>query len=56
MKRRSALLPVLTLACLVVAARVAYLIAVCPYDLVEDEAQYWLWAKHLSLSYYSKVF
>ena len=47
-------MPVLTLACLVVAARVAYLIAVCPYDLVEDEAQYWLWAKHLSLSYYSK--
>lgn len=31
-----------------------YLAFACPYDLVEDEAQYWLWSQHLDWSYYSK--
>ncbi len=36
------------------ALRVGYLIWLCPWDLVEDEAHYWDWSRHLSLSYYSK--
>ena len=36
------------------ALRVAYLIWVCPYDLVPDEAQYWDWSRRLDWSYYSK--
>ncbi len=35
-------------------ARLAYLALLCPYALVEDEAQYWEWSRHLSLSYYTK--
>ncbi|MEI6167767.1 MAG: glycosyltransferase family 39 protein [bacterium] len=34
--------------------RTAYLIWVCPYDLVPDEAQYWDWSRRLDWSYYSK--
>ena len=34
--------------------RVAYLMFLCPYDLAGDEAHYWEWSRHLSLSYYSK--
>ena len=34
--------------------RIAYLIWVCPYDLVPDEAQYWDWSRRLDWSYYSK--
>jgi 4-amino-4-deoxy-L-arabinose transferase-like glycosyltransferase len=34
--------------------RIAYLIWICPYDLVPDEAQYWDWSRRLDWSYYSK--
>lgn len=34
--------------------RVIYLIWLCPWELVEDEAQYWDWSRHFALSYYSK--
>jgi len=34
--------------------RVIYLIWLCPWDLVQDEAHYWDWSRRLSLSYYSK--
>lgn len=34
--------------------RVIYLIWLCPWQLVQDEAHYWDWSRHLSLSYYSK--
>ncbi len=26
----------------------------CPFDLSEDESQYWLWSRHLAWGYYSK--
>ncbi len=42
----------LTLGLLV--SRWLYLALWCPYGLVEDEAQYWEWSKHLALSYYTK--
>lgn len=35
-------------------ARLAYLGWLCPYGLVEDEAYYWLWSRHLDLSYITK--
>lgn len=37
-------------------ARIIYLVALCPYELAADEAQYWDWSRpqHLGLSYYSK--
>lgn len=44
----------LLLAVLITAARVVYLIALCPYELIADEAQYWDWSRRLDLSYYSK--
>jgi len=34
--------------------RVAYLFLFCPYDLVEDEANYWQWSRNLDWSYYTK--
>ena len=34
--------------------RAVYLRWLCPYDLVEDEAHYWLWSRFLDWSYYSK--
>lgn len=37
----------------ITAARLAWL-AVQPADLYPDEAQYWVWAQHLALGYYSK--
>jgi 4-amino-4-deoxy-L-arabinose transferase-like glycosyltransferase len=46
--------PALLLIALVLLARIVYLIWLCPYDLVEDEAHYWLWSRHLDWSYYSK--
>lgn len=46
--------PALVLVALVLLARIAYLAWLCPYDLVEDEAHYWLWSRHLDWSYYSK--
>ena len=52
--RPSSLLPLFILICLVTLVRIAYLLWWCPYNLIEDEAQYWVWAKHLSWSYYSK--
>ena len=36
------------------AARVLFLIAFSPYELVGDEAQYWDWSRHLDWSYYTK--
>ena len=35
-------------------ARVLYLLLACPYNLIEDEAHYWEWSRHLDWSYYSK--
>lgn len=49
-----ALRPVIIIALAVTALRVLYLLLLCPYDLVEDEAQYWLWSQHIDWSYYSK--
>lgn len=34
--------------------RTAYLFLLCPYDLVEDEANYWQWSRNLDWSYYTK--
>ena len=39
---------------LVTLARLAYLAFLCPYDLIEDEAQYWVWSLRPDWSYYSK--
>jgi hypothetical protein len=47
---RNTLLLVLSLLFL----RTIYLIWLCPYQLVADEAQYWEWSRRLALSYYSK--
>lgn len=49
-----ALLPALALALAITLARVVYLIFFCDYQLVEDEAHYWLWSRSLDWSYYSK--
>lgn len=38
----------------VTALRLIYLIAICPFELVADEAHYWDWSRRVSLSYYSK--
>ncbi|MFG0325715.1 MAG: ArnT family glycosyltransferase [Phycisphaerales bacterium JB037] len=38
----------------VTVLRLVYLAWLCPYSLVEDEAHYWEWSRHLDLSYYSK--
>ena len=38
----------------VLALRLIYLIALNPYQLAADEAQYWDWSRNLSLSYYTK--
>lgn len=50
----SSLRPALLLIGAVLAARLVYTIGLCPYNLVEDEAHYWLWSRHLDWSYYSK--
>lgn len=34
--------------------RLVYLVWFCPYSLIEDEAHYWEWSRHLDWSYYSK--
>lgn len=39
---------------LITLCRVAYLAWFCPYTLLEDEAHYWEWSRHLDWSYYSK--
>jgi hypothetical protein len=36
------------------ALRLAYVLWLCPYSLVEDEAHYWEWSRRLEWSYYSK--
>jgi 4-amino-4-deoxy-L-arabinose transferase-like glycosyltransferase len=36
------------------ALRLIYQITLCPYGLVGDEAHYWEWSRHPSLSYYTK--
>lgn len=46
--------PVLVLVLAVAAARLVYLAWFCPYTLIEDEAHYWEWSRHLDWSYYSK--
>ena len=51
---RIALRPAIVGALVVTMLRIVYLVWLCPYDLIEDEAQYWLWAQHLDWSYYSK--
>lgn len=51
---RDSLIPALALIGIVLLIRIVYAIFLCPYDLVEDEAHYWLWAQHLDWSYYSK--
>lgn len=45
---------VLWLVLLLLLARLIYLALFCPYTLIEDEAHYWEWSRHLELSYYSK--
>ncbi len=44
----------LALGVALLAARLVYLAYLCPFDLVEDEAQYWDWSRHLDWSYYTK--
>ena len=46
--------PALLLVAAFLLARIVYLVWFCRYDLVEDEAQYWLWSRYLDWSYYSK--
>jgi 4-amino-4-deoxy-L-arabinose transferase-like glycosyltransferase len=38
----------------ILAARAVYLATLCPYELVDDEAQYWDWSRRLALSYTTK--
>jgi hypothetical protein len=52
--RRQAWRGVLALIALVTGARLLYLAFLCPYTLIEDEANYWEWSRHLALSYYTK--
>jgi 4-amino-4-deoxy-L-arabinose transferase-like glycosyltransferase len=47
---RSILLLILAAALL----RILYLTLLSPYALIEDEAHYWEWSRHLDWSYYSK--
>lgn len=51
---RTPLGPALLLASVVLLARIAYLVWLCPYELAADEAHYWEWSRRLSLSYYTK--
>jgi 4-amino-4-deoxy-L-arabinose transferase-like glycosyltransferase len=44
----------LILIALVTLARLLYIAFFCPYNLVEDEAQYWVWSTRPDWSYYSK--
>ncbi len=45
---------VFVLVVLVLLARIIYLTCICGYELVEDEAHYWLWAQYPDWSYYTK--
>lgn len=49
-----ALRATLLLTLIIALARILYLAFFCPYTLIEDEAQYWVWAQNLDLSYYTK--
>ncbi|MGH7244639.1 MAG: ArnT family glycosyltransferase [Phycisphaerales bacterium] len=42
------------LVALITFARLLYIAFFCPYNLVEDEAQYWVWSLRPDWSYYSK--
>ena len=53
-ERRRAWTGALLLVGVLLAARVMYLLWFCPYDLIEDEAFYWLWAQHPAWSYHTK--
>jgi 4-amino-4-deoxy-L-arabinose transferase-like glycosyltransferase len=44
----------LTLIAAVTLARLVYILFLCPYHLIEDEAQYWVWSTRPDWSYYSK--
>jgi 4-amino-4-deoxy-L-arabinose transferase-like glycosyltransferase len=46
--------PTVILVLLLFLARLIYLAFLCPYTLIEDEAHYWEWSRHLDWSYYSK--
>ena len=46
--------PTIALILIVMFVRLAYIAWFSPYALIEDEAHYWEWARHLALSYYSK--
>lgn len=46
--------PILLLVLGFAAVRLVYLAWFCPYTLIEDEAHYWEWSRHLDWSYYSK--
>jgi hypothetical protein len=50
----ASLRPVLLLVAAALLVRIVYLVWFCRYDLVEDEAHYWLWSRYLDWSYYSK--
>ncbi|MBY0113460.1 MAG: glycosyltransferase family 39 protein [Phycisphaerales bacterium] len=43
-----------TLIAAVTLARLLYICFLCPYHLIEDEAQYWVWSTRPDWSYYSK--
>ena len=51
---RSAWRSTLLLVAAVTLARLVYLAWGCPYSLVEDEAYYWMWSRHLDFSYLTK--
>lgn len=53
-RRRGGMRAVLLFVLALTVARLAYLAFFCPYTLIEDEAHYWEWSRHLALSYYSK--
>lgn len=44
----------LALAATLLVVRLIYLRFFCPYSLVEDEANYWDWSRHIDWSYYTK--
>lgn len=51
---RDALLPACAFAAVIALLRIIYLAFFCPYTLIEDEAQYWVWSRMLDWSYYTK--
>lgn len=51
---RDSMWPAVLLVGVCLLARLLYNALLCPYNLVEDEAHYWLWARHMDWSFYSK--